>query len=39
MDEATKRAEKLMNYKKALGSEENVIKKELINTIRNDNTY
>ena len=37
-DEAALRAQKVLAYKKALGSEENVIRKELINTIRNDNT-
>lgn len=37
-DEATLRATKNLNYRKALRSEENVLRKELINTIRNDNT-
>ncbi len=37
-DEAVLKAQKVLAYKKALGSEENVIRKELINTIRNDNT-
>lgn len=36
-DEATVRATKALKYKKALKTEENVIRKELINTIRNDN--
>lgn len=37
-DEATIRAQKNLGYKKALRTEEGVIRKELINTIRNDNT-
>lgn len=37
-DEATIRAYKNLNYKKALRSEESVLRKELINTIQNDNT-
>lgn len=37
-DEATLRAAKALKYRKALKNEEGVIKKELINTIRNDNT-
>ena len=36
-DEATVRATKALKYKKALKTEESVIRKELINTIRNDN--
>lgn len=37
-DEATQRASRMLNYKKAIGSEQNFLKREYINTIRNDNS-
>ena len=38
LDKATNDASKLLNYNKAVGSERNVMRRELINIIRNDNS-